>query len=60
MIRLSGPVQDGGPMIDRIFAVLRPVQWRRTIADERLQNLAICSTLRAFEQAGIFIVPHML
>jgi hypothetical protein len=27
---------------------------------EGLQNLGLCSALRAFEQGGIFIVPHML
>jgi hypothetical protein len=31
-----------------------------TIAVERLQNLGLCSALRAFEQRGIFIVPHLL
>jgi hypothetical protein len=31
-----------------------------TIADEGLQNLGLCSALRAFEQEGIFIVPHQL
>jgi hypothetical protein len=31
-----------------------------TIAGEGLQNLGICSALRAFEQGGIFIVPHLL
>jgi hypothetical protein len=25
-----------------------------------LQNLGLCSALRAFEQGGIFIVPHLL
>jgi hypothetical protein len=30
-----------------------------TIADEGLQNLDQCSALRAFEQGGIFIVPHL-
>jgi hypothetical protein len=30
-----------------------------TIADERLQNLGLCSALRAFDQEGIFIVPHL-
>jgi hypothetical protein len=29
-----------------------------TIAGEGLQNLGICSALRAIEQGGIFIVPH--
>jgi hypothetical protein len=27
---------------------------------EGLQNFGLCSTLRAFEQGGIFIVPHPL
>jgi hypothetical protein len=31
-----------------------------TIAVEGLQNLGQCSALRAFEQGGIFIVPHLL
>jgi hypothetical protein len=31
-----------------------------TITGERLQNLGLCSALRAFEQRGIFIVPHLL
>jgi hypothetical protein len=31
-----------------------------TIAGEGLQNLGQCSALRAFEQGGIFIVPHLL
>jgi hypothetical protein len=31
-----------------------------TIADEGLQNLGLCSELKAFEQGGIFIVPHPL
>jgi hypothetical protein len=30
------------------------------IAGEGLQNLGLCSALRAFEQGGIFIVPHLL
>jgi hypothetical protein len=30
------------------------------IAGEGLQNLTLCSALRAFEQGGIFIVPHLL
>jgi hypothetical protein len=29
------------------------------IAGEGLENLDLCSVLRAFEQAGIFIVPHL-
>jgi hypothetical protein len=28
-----------------------------TIAGEGLQNLVLCSALRAFEQGGIFTVP---
>jgi hypothetical protein len=31
-----------------------------TIAGEGLQNLGLYSALRAFEQGGIFIVPHLL
>jgi hypothetical protein len=31
-----------------------------TIAGEALQSLGLCSALRAFEQRGIFIVPHLL
>jgi hypothetical protein len=30
------------------------------IVDEGLQNLGLCSALRAFEQKGILIVPHLL
>jgi hypothetical protein len=32
----------------------------RTLCREGLQNLGLCSALRAFEQGGIFIVPHLL
>jgi hypothetical protein len=31
-----------------------------SIAGEGLQNLGLCSALRVFEQAGIFIVSHLL
>jgi hypothetical protein len=31
-----------------------------TIAGEGLQNFGLCSALRAFEQGGISIVPHLL
>jgi hypothetical protein len=31
-----------------------------TNAGEGLQNLGLCSAIRAFEQGGIFIVPHLL
>jgi hypothetical protein len=31
-----------------------------TISGEGLQNLGLCSALRAFEQGGNFIVPHLL
>jgi hypothetical protein len=30
------------------------------ITGEGLQNLGLCSALKAFEQGGIFIVPHLL
>jgi hypothetical protein len=29
------------------------------IANEELQSLGLCLALRAFEQGGIFIVPHL-
>jgi hypothetical protein len=46
----------------QIYTVLRPAQefGDFTIAGERLENLGLCSTLRAFVQGGIFIVPHLL
>jgi hypothetical protein len=31
-----------------------------TIAGEGLRNLGLCSALTAFEQGGIFIMPHLL
>jgi hypothetical protein len=31
-----------------------------TIAGEGQQNIGLCSALRAFEQGGIFIMPHLL
>jgi hypothetical protein len=31
-----------------------------TIIVKGQQNLALCSAFRAFEQGGIFIVPHLL
>jgi hypothetical protein len=31
-----------------------------TITGDWAANLGICSTLGAFEQGGIFIVPHLL
>jgi hypothetical protein len=43
--------------------VLRPAQeyfTYVTITDEGLQNLSLCSALRAFEQGGFSIVPHLL
>jgi hypothetical protein len=51
-------------LIDWLFIVLRPAQEYLygdvTITGEGLQNLDLCSALRAFEQGGIFIVPHLL
>jgi hypothetical protein len=34
--------------------------WKVTIAGEGLQNLRLCSELRAFEQGWVFIVSHLL
>ena len=31
-----------------------------TITGEGVQNLGLCSALRAIEKGGIFIVPHLL
>jgi hypothetical protein len=31
-----------------------------TITGDRAANFSLCSALRAFEQGGIFIVPHLL
>jgi hypothetical protein len=50
---------------ERLITVLCPAQefllYRDvTFAIEELQNLGLCSTLRAFEQGGIFIMPHLL
>ena len=39
----------------RIFHIYGDV----TIAGEGLQNFGLCSALRAFEQGGIFILPHL-
>jgi hypothetical protein len=48
-------------MIDWLFRVLRPTQQFFTyITGEGLQNLGLCSAIRAFEQGRIFIVPHLL
>ena len=55
-------------MIDWLFTVLRPAQeyftymdyGDITIAGEGLQNLGLCSALRAFEQGGFLIVPYLL
>jgi hypothetical protein len=49
-----------------IIYVLRPAQEFFTymetslFAGEGLENLGLSSALRAFEQGGIFIVPHLL
>jgi hypothetical protein len=49
---------------DWLFRALRPAQeffsYDVTIAGEEPQNLGLCSTFRAFEQGGIFIMPHLL
>jgi hypothetical protein len=53
-------------LIDWLFTVLRPaleyftLYGDVTIVGEGLQNLGLCSALRAFEQGGIFIVPHLM
>jgi hypothetical protein len=53
-------------VIDCLFAFYFPLQNFSliyedvTFTGEGLQNLGLCSALRAFEQGGIFIVPHLL
>jgi hypothetical protein len=34
--------------------------WRRHHCRWRAINLGLCSALRAFQQGGVFIVPHLL
>jgi hypothetical protein len=46
---------QNGSLIDLIYLYGDVI-----IAGEGLQNLGLCSALRAFEQGGIFIVPHLL
>jgi hypothetical protein len=53
-------------LIDFLFVVLCPAHeffhsyGNVTINGEGLQNLGVCSALMAFDQGGIFIVPHLL
>jgi hypothetical protein len=55
-------------LIDWLFNVLHPAQEYFTYVEmspllviDGLQNLGLCSALRAFEQGGIFnIMPHLL
>jgi hypothetical protein len=52
--------------IDWLFIVLHPAQEYFTYMEtsplpvKGWKNLGLCSALRAFEQGGIFIVPHLL
>jgi hypothetical protein len=47
-----------------LFTILRPAQeyftYMETSPLPGLQNIGLCSALTAFEQRGIFIVPHLL
>jgi hypothetical protein len=63
----ENPIAKHAWKIDWLFAVLRLTQeyftyiyGNNTITGERLQNIGLCSALRAFEQGGIFIVPHLM
>jgi hypothetical protein len=53
-------------MIDWLFSVLRPAQEYFTYMETSPLQVKVCkllglySALRAFEQGGIFIVPHLL
>jgi hypothetical protein len=53
---VDGLIIYGFTSRSRNFHLYRDV----TIADEGLQDLGLCSALRAIEQGGIFIVPHLL
>ena len=46
----------------RFYVPLKNISliWRRHHCRWRAANLGLCSALRAFEQGGIFIVPHLL
>jgi hypothetical protein len=44
----------------RFYVPLKNIYGDVTITGEGLQNSGLCSALRAFEQGGIFIVPHLL
>jgi hypothetical protein len=46
----------------RFYVPLKNISliWRRHHCCEGLQNLGLCSTLKAFEHGGIFFVPHLL
>jgi hypothetical protein len=52
-------------LIDWLFTVLRPAQEFFTDMEtsplpvKGLQNLDLCSALKAFEQGGIYMVPHV-
>jgi hypothetical protein len=56
----------GRKLIVKLLIVLCPAQnfvflyGDVTFADEGLQNLGLCSTLRGFEQEGIFVAPRLL
>jgi hypothetical protein len=47
---------------DKLFYVLLEMfyLYNVTIAEEGLQNVGPCSTLRAFEYGSMFLVPHLL
>jgi hypothetical protein len=43
-----------------VYVLSRSRIFHFTIAGEGLQNVGLCSALRAFEHGGIFIVPYLL
>jgi hypothetical protein len=47
-------------LIDYLRFYVQLKNFSFTIAGEGLQNLGLCSALKAFEQGGIFFVPHLL
>jgi hypothetical protein len=47
-------------LIDYLLFTIFHLYGDVTIAGEGLQNVSLCLALGAFEQGGIFIVPHLL
>jgi hypothetical protein len=53
-------IQMSSDWIDYLRFYVPLKNFSLTIAGEGLHNLGLCSALRALEQEGIFILPHLL